>query len=90
MWNYLTAPFCFMIPRFREQGSSSFTPRMDSVLEVTFPENVPTYGMVQKFYYNDKLMLRMMEYTTDMAKRVVAINVVILRLPASSSRGRIG
>jgi hypothetical protein len=42
------------------------------VIEVTFPDSVPTHCRVQKFYYDDNFMLRRMDYTTDVAKRVAS------------------
>ena len=42
------------------------------VLEVTFPDSVPTLRKVQKFYYDDSFMLRRMNYTADVVKGVAS------------------
>jgi hypothetical protein len=70
MWNYLATPFCFTMPGFvtRELDSHTENGQIWRVLEVTFPDSVPTHCKVQKFYYDDNFMLRRMDYTADVVK----------------------
>ena len=42
------------------------------MLEVTFPDSVPTHCKVQKFYYDDNFMLRRMDYTAGVVKGVAS------------------
>jgi hypothetical protein len=55
MWNYLATSFCFTMPGFktRELEPHSENGQIWRMLEITFPENVPTHCRVQKFYYDE-------------------------------------
>jgi hypothetical protein len=70
MWTYLTVPFCFTMPGFetRELEPHNENGQVWRVLEVTFPDDVPSHCKVQKFYFDDKFMLRRMDYTAEVAR----------------------
>jgi hypothetical protein len=74
MWNYLATPFCFTMPGFvtRELDSHTENGQIWRVLEVTFPDSIPTHCKAQKFYYDDNFMLRRMDYTADVVKGVAS------------------
>jgi hypothetical protein len=42
------------------------------VLEVAYPDGVPSHTKVQKFYFDPDLLLRRMDYVTDVADGVAA------------------
>jgi hypothetical protein len=74
IWNYISFPFLLAEPGFerRDLGEYREGPEVWRVLEVTFPDAVPAHTRVQKFYYGHDLMLRRIDYVTDLAGGVAA------------------
>jgi hypothetical protein len=67
LWNYITAPFLFSEPSFKTRELEDHTENGETwrVLEVTFPDNIHTHNKVQKFLFDDKFMLRRLDYQPD-------------------------
>lgn len=67
IWNYITSPFLFAQPGFVTRELDEHTENGETwrVLEVTFPDNIPTHNKVQKFMFDDKFMLRRLDYQPD-------------------------
>ena len=62
-WNYLTAPFLlsrngFIIKELSPLGDLTR-------LQVTFPDDVPTHSREQVFYFDDRHLLRRLDYTAE-------------------------
>jgi hypothetical protein len=74
MWNYLSIPFLLTNPDFttRELDGHSESNEHWRVLEVVYPDGVPAHTKVQKFYFGPDLLLRRMDYVTDIAGGVAA------------------
>ncbi|GIJ91146.1 hypothetical protein Asppvi_010111 [Aspergillus pseudoviridinutans] len=64
LWNYLTAPFLFNWPGFLTRELENHVENGETwrVLEVTFPDDIPTHNKIQRFYYDNKFMLRRLDY----------------------------
>lgn len=67
MWNYLTAPFSFTLPGFstRELKDHNENGETWRVLEVTYPDDIPTHNKIQRFYYDEQFMLRRLDYEPE-------------------------
>jgi hypothetical protein len=68
MWYYLTTPFIFRTIvgfRTRELPPHTESDQTWRVLEVTFPDSIPTHSKVQKFYYNKDFLLCRIDYTVE-------------------------
>jgi hypothetical protein len=74
MWNYVSIPFLFAQPGFvtRELDGHVENDEHWRVLEVTYPDGVPAHTKTQKFYFGPDLLLRRMDYSTDVARGVAA------------------
>ena len=74
MWNYVSIPFLLAEPGFvtRELNGHDENDEHWRVLEVTYPDGVPAHTKVQKFYFGRDLLLRRMDYVTDVARGVAA------------------
>jgi hypothetical protein len=74
MWNYVSIPFFLADPDFttRELDGHNENDEHWRVLEVTFPDSVPAHTKVQKFFFGPDLLLRGMDYVTDVAGGVAA------------------
>jgi hypothetical protein len=74
IWNYLSAPFLFSREGFVTRELKEHTEGNECwrVLEVTFPDDVPTHTKVQKFYFDDEFMLKRLDYVTDVLGGVAA------------------
>ncbi|SEC96189.1 hypothetical protein [Bradyrhizobium erythrophlei] len=74
IWNYLSVPFLLAEPGFetRELGEHNENNETWRVLEVTFPDGVPAHTKVQKLYFGQDLLLRRLDYKTDVAGGVAA------------------
>jgi hypothetical protein len=68
IWNYLTAPFCFVTPGFRTEEAAPWSENGEKWrrLEVTFPDHIAAHGKKQTFYFgeNDGL-LRRIDFDTE-------------------------
>lgn len=67
IWGYLTAPFLFTQPGFktRELEESDENGETWRVLEVTFPDDIPTHNRIQLFSFDRNFLLRRLEYAPD-------------------------
>ena len=74
MWNYVSIPFLLANPDFvtRELDKHRENDEDWRVLEVIYPDSVPAHTKVQKFYFGPDLLLRRMDYVTDVAGGVAA------------------
>jgi hypothetical protein len=74
IWNYVSVPFLLAEPGFetRELGEHYENNETWRVLEVTFPDGVPAHTKVQKLYFGQDLLLRRLDYKTDVAGGVAA------------------
>ena len=74
MWNYVSIPFYLANPDFttRELDGHNENDEHWRVLEVAYPDGVPAHTKVQKFYFGPDLLLRRMDYVTDVAGGVAA------------------
>ena len=74
MWNYVSIPFLLAEPGFatRELDGHEENGEHWRVMEVTYPDGVPAHTKVQKFYFGSDLLLRRMDYVTDVAGGVAA------------------
>ncbi|KAH7199186.1 hypothetical protein BKA60DRAFT_470428, partial [Fusarium oxysporum] len=78
MWNYLTAPFSFRMPgvQTRELQHHYENGEKWRVLEVTYPDNFPTHNKIQQFYYDERFMLRRLDYAPDVLLGSIASQYV--------------
>jgi hypothetical protein len=67
IWNYLTAPFLFKWPGFKTRQLENHVENGETwhVLEVIFPDDIPTHNKIQRFYYDNKFMLRRLDYAPE-------------------------
>jgi hypothetical protein len=74
IWNYLTVPFLFARPGFVVQELNQHTEGGETwrVLEVTYPDDVPAHTKVQTLYFDQRFMLKRLDYTTDVLTGVAA------------------
>ena len=74
LFSYVSAPFHFTWPDFttRELENHSEGDQTWRVLEVTYPDDFPGHGKVQKYYYDDQYQLRRLDYTPDVINGGVA------------------
>jgi len=69
MWNYLSTPFLFTRPGFilEEQPLHEEDGETWRVLKVTYPPDIPAHCTEQLFYFDEKGMLKRVDYVTDVA-----------------------
>jgi hypothetical protein len=69
MWNYVSIPFLLAERGFVKRELDGYEENDEHwrVLEVTYPDGVPTHTKVQKFYFGPDLLLRRMDSVTDVA-----------------------
>jgi hypothetical protein len=74
IWNYVSIPFLLAEPGFvvREAGGHEENDEYWRVLEVTFPDGFHAHTQEQKFYFGPDLMLRRIDYVTDVVGGVAA------------------
>jgi hypothetical protein len=70
-WNYLTTPFLFLREGF---AFEEMQPVRDEAgilmrLRVTFPPDIPTHCREQIFYFDERLLLRRLDYTAEVVGR---------------------
>ena len=67
-------PFLLAEPGFmtREAAGHEENNEHWRVLEVTYPDHIPAHTKSQKFYFGPDLLLRRMDYVTDVAGGVAA------------------
>lgn len=71
LWNYICAPFYFSWPGFELRKVGTERVEFDQVwdvLEVTFPDDMPTHEKRQKFYFDRRGVLRRLDYNSDFVK----------------------
>jgi len=66
-WNYLVTPFLFLRDgfKFEEVEPGSETENYAKKLVVIFPESLPTHCRKQTFYFDEKMLLRRLDYTAE-------------------------
>ena len=66
-WNYLTTPFLLMRKGFTVEELEPLPGELSPFrrLRVTFPEDIPTHSKHQMFYFDEKLLLRRLDYTAE-------------------------
>ncbi|MEQ9617842.1 MAG: hypothetical protein RIG61_01555 [Deltaproteobacteria bacterium] len=66
-WNYLLTPFIFLRDGFKFKVLEPIAGIPDSwlTLEVTFPDDLPTHCKRQIFYFDEKRLLRRLDYTAE-------------------------
>lgn len=66
-WNYLLTPFIFLREgfRFNVRKGVSGIPDTWTVIDVTFPDDIPTHSRNQTFYYNERRLLKRLDYTAE-------------------------
>jgi hypothetical protein len=74
IWNYLTTPFLFVLPGFTAREVEPHVEGGETwrVLEVTYPDCIPAHTKVQKLYFDDRFMLKRLDYITDVLGGVAA------------------
>jgi hypothetical protein len=67
IWNYLCAPFFFTWPGFTLEEIEPWTQDAETWrrLLVTFPPDVPTHNPQQVFYFDDRGLLRRLDYMPE-------------------------
>ena len=68
IWNYALTPFFFTWPGFETRQVETHLKGEEAnwrVLEVTFPKDVHTHCPVQRFYFDEKHILRRLDYNAD-------------------------
>lgn len=71
LWNYTCAPFYFTWPgfEFRDAGVEHIEQGQQwTALEVTFPDDMPTHEKVQKSYFDERGLLRRLDYNSEFVK----------------------
>ena len=66
-WNYLVTPFLLDYPGFVIKEAAPGPGALSSLhrLEVTFPDTIPTHSKEQVFYFDEKYLLRRLDYTAE-------------------------
>lgn len=66
-WNYLLTPFIFLRDgfKFKVREHMSGIPDTWIILEVTFPDDLPTHCKNQTFYFDEDRLLRRLDYTAE-------------------------
>lgn len=66
-WNYFTEPFLFTAPGVVAREIEPWKEGDETWrrLAVTFPPNLPNHNPQQTFYYDDRYLLRRMDYSPD-------------------------
>jgi hypothetical protein len=74
IWNYVSLPFLLAEPGFVVHDAEGHEENDEHwrVLEVTYPDDVPAHTKQQRFYFGADLMLRRIDYSTDVARGVAA------------------
>ena len=87
IWNYLTTPFLFAEPGFVTRELEAHTEGHETwrKLEVTYPDHIPAHTSVQVLYFGEDLLLRRLDYTTDVLGGVAA-HYTMTRRPSTGLR----
>lgn len=66
-WNYLVTPFLFLREgfTFQEMTPPPDLPQGWSLIGVIFPENLPTHSPRQVFYFDERHLLRRLDYVAQ-------------------------
>jgi hypothetical protein len=66
-WHYLVEPFVFTLPGVLTRESEPWNEdgAIWRVLDVTFPRTIDTHNRIQKYYYDDALHLRRLDYQPE-------------------------
>ncbi len=66
-WNYLLTPFIFLRDgfEFKVRGRMRGIPDTWIILDVTFPDDIPTHCKNQTFYFDEVRLLRRLDYTAE-------------------------
>jgi len=66
-WNYLTTPFLLASDGFIVEALEPLKGEFSHLTRilVTFPDNIPTHSRRQIFYFNEKHLLKRLDYTAE-------------------------
>lgn len=66
-WNYLTTPFLLARPGFAVSEPGPLRGPLASLerLQATFPDDIPTHSRKQMFYFDERHLLRRLDYTAE-------------------------
>jgi hypothetical protein len=67
LWNYMAAPFMFARPGFELEEREPWEADGERWrrLHVVFPDDIPTHSREQDFYFDEKGLLRRLDYTAE-------------------------
>jgi hypothetical protein len=67
LWNYLSTPFMFKRDGFELEEREPWTQDGERWrrLHVTFPDDIPTHSREQDFYFDERGLLRRLDYTAE-------------------------
>jgi hypothetical protein len=67
LWGYISAPFIFARPEFEVTETDPWTEDGETWrgLEVEFPADVPAHSRVQRYYFDERGLLRRNDYTAE-------------------------
>ncbi len=67
IWGYINAPFMFTRPGFETREIEPWAENGEAWrgLEVVFPDDVPAHSKVQRYYFDERDMLRRNDYTAE-------------------------
>jgi hypothetical protein len=73
-WNYFTEPFVFTYPGVEVEEIAPWSEHGETWrrLAVTFPAELPNHNRHQTFYYDDRFLLRRMDYHPDVTDSPIA------------------
>lgn len=73
-WNYFTEPFLFARPDVEVREIEQWTEQGETWrrLAVTFPASLPNHNREQTFYFDDRYLLRRMDYHPDVTGAPIA------------------
>jgi hypothetical protein len=72
LWNYFMTPFVFTWPGFSIKEAAPLIEGKETwrALEVTFPKSIPTHCDTQTFYFDERGLLRRLDYMAEIFGRV--------------------
>jgi hypothetical protein len=67
LWNYMSAPFMFTRPGFELTEREAWEENGERWrgVHVVFPDDIPTHSREQDFYFDEKGLLRRLDYTAE-------------------------
>ena len=67
LWGYLNAPFLFADPRYEAREIDPWVEQGETWrgLEVSFPDDVPAHSKQQRYYFDERGLLKRNDYTAE-------------------------